>query len=76
MNNKFYYNKIINCSSLFYINNNGQYKTYANNLQFYNNVIVQTVASRTGSTRLGSMAVNEARSGIVVFRNNIILYIF
>jgi hypothetical protein len=71
MNNKFYYNKIINCSSLFYINNNGQYKTYANNLQFYNNVIIQTVTSRTGNLRLASMAVNEARSGIVVFRNNI-----
>jgi hypothetical protein len=71
MNNKFYYNKIINCSSLFYINNNGQYKTYANNLQFYNNVIIQTVASRTGNLRLCAMAVNEARSGIVVFKNNI-----
>lgn len=70
-NNKFYYNKIINCSSLFYINNNGQYKTSVSNLEFFNNVIVQTVASRTGNTRIGSMAVNESRSGIVVFRNNI-----
>ena len=70
-NNKIYYNNIINCSSLFYINNNGQYKTFVDNLQFYNNVIVQTVASRTGTTRLGSMAVNEARTGIVVFKNNI-----
>jgi hypothetical protein len=71
MNNKFYYNKIINCSSLFYINNNGQYKTYANNLQFYNNVIIQTVPSRTGTLRLGSMAINDTRTGIVVFKNNI-----
>jgi len=70
-NNKIYYNKIINCSSLFYINNNGQYKTFVDNLQFYNNVIVQTVASRTGTTRLGSMAINETRTGIVVFKNNI-----
>jgi hypothetical protein len=70
-NNKIYYNKIINCSSLFYINNNGQYKTYVDNLQFYNNIIIQTVASRTGTTRLGSMAMNEARTGIVTFKNNI-----
>jgi hypothetical protein len=70
-NNKIYYNKIINCSSLFYINNNGQYKTYVDNLQFYNNIVIQTVASRTGTTRLGSMAVNETRTGIVVFKNNI-----
>jgi hypothetical protein len=70
-NNKIYYNKIINCSSLFYINNNGQYKTFVDNLQFYNNVIIQTVASRTGTTRLGSMAINDTRAGIVVFKNNI-----
>jgi hypothetical protein len=70
-NNKIYYNKIINCSSLFYINNNGQYKTYVDNLQFYNNIVIQTVTSRTGTTRLGSMAVNETRTGIVVFKNNI-----
>jgi hypothetical protein len=39
-NNQIYYNKIINSSSLFYINNNGQYKTDVRNLQFYNNVIL------------------------------------
>ena len=71
MNNKIYYNKIINCSSLFYINNNGQYKTAVRNLQFYNNVIVQTVTSRTGNLRLGAMAINDTTSGIVVLRNNI-----
>lgn len=71
MNNKVYYNKIINCSSLFYINNNGQYKTSVSNLEFFNNAIVQTVASRTGQTRMGSMAINDTRTGIVVFKNNI-----
>jgi hypothetical protein len=71
MNNKFYYNKIINCSSLFYINNNGQYKTAVRNIQFYNNVIVQTVTSRTGNLRLGSMAINDTTSGIIVLKNNI-----
>jgi hypothetical protein len=65
------YNKIINSSSLWYINNNGQYKTKVTNLQFYNNVIIQTVASRTGETKLGSMAINDATTGIVVMKNNI-----
>ncbi len=71
MNNRFFYNKIINCSSLFYINNNGQYKTVVRNIQFYNNVIVQTVTSRTGNLRLGAMAINDTTPGIVVLRNNI-----
>jgi hypothetical protein len=71
MNNVIAYNKIINSSSLWYINNNGQYKTKVSNLQFYNNVIIQTVASRTGETKLGSMAINDASIGIVVMKNNI-----
>jgi hypothetical protein len=65
------YNKIINSSSLWYINNNGQYKTKVTNLQFYNNVIIQTATSRTGETKLGSMATSDATAGIVVMKNNI-----
>lgn len=70
-NNQFYYNKFINCSSLFYINNNGQYKTSVSNLQFYNNVLVQNVLSRTGNRNICSMAISETTPGIVVFKNNI-----
>ncbi|MEN9963589.1 MAG: hypothetical protein RL582_684, partial [Bacteroidota bacterium] len=70
-NNKIYYNKFINCSSLFYINNNGQYKTSVSNLQFYNNVLVQNVLSRTGNRNICSMAISETTPGIVVFKNNI-----
>jgi hypothetical protein len=70
-NNKIYYNKIINSSSLTYINNNGQYKTKVNNLQFYNNIIIQNVASRTGGTRMISMATTDTSTGIVVLKNNI-----
>jgi len=65
------YNKIINSSSLVYINNNGQYKTKVTNLQFYNNVIVQTVVSRTGDLNMIAMATSDATAGIVVIKNNI-----
>ena len=65
------YNKIINSSSLVYINNNGQYKTKVTNLQFYNNVILQTVVSRTGEANMIAMATSDATAGIVVLKNNI-----
>ena len=65
------YNKIINSSSLFYINNLGQYKTEVRNLQFYNNIIVQTVTSRNGTLRMMNMADTNSTSGIVVLKNNI-----
>lgn len=70
-NNQIYYNKFINCSSLFYINNSGQYKTAVSNLQFYNNILVQNVASRTGNRIICSMATSESTQGIAVFKNNI-----
>jgi len=65
------YNKIINSSSLIYINNNGQYKTKVTNLQLYNNVYIQTVTSRTGDMNAISMATADATAGIVVLKNNI-----
>jgi len=65
------YNKIVNSSSLIYINNNGQYKTKVTNLQFYNNNILQTVTSRTGESNMISMATSDATTGIVVIKNNI-----
>ena len=70
-NNVIAYNKIINSSSLVYINNNGQYKTDVRNLQFYNNVILQTVTSRTEESNMISMATSDATAGIVVIKNNI-----
>ncbi len=71
INNVIAYNKVINCGSLTYINNNGQYRTFVRNLQFYNNVIVQTVASRTGGTRMISRALTDTATGIIVMKNNI-----
>jgi len=71
MNNIIAYNKIINSSSLIYINNNGQYKTKVTNLQCYNNVFIQTVTSRTGDMNMIAMATADVTTGIVVIKNNI-----
>ncbi len=71
MDNIIAYNKIINSSSLTYINNNGQYKTKVSNLQIFNNIIVQDTVSRTGGTRMISSAIKDTTAGIIVLRNNI-----
>jgi hypothetical protein len=70
-NNIIAYNKVINSSSLIYINNNGQYRTKVTNLQIYNNVYLQTIASRTGDSYVLSMAIEDLTAGIVVMKNNI-----
>ena len=75
MNNRIYYNKIINNNSVVYINNSGQYRTRVRNLQFYNNVIIQTLPNNnpTGSSGIMfSMATSDTATGIIVLRNNIL----
>lgn len=75
MNNVIAYNKIINNTTVVYINNNGQYKTKVSNLQFYNNVMIQTVANPNpvgSSGIMFSMATADATTGIIVLKNNII----
>jgi hypothetical protein len=75
MNNKIYYNKIINNNTVVYINNNGQYKTRVRNLQFYNNVIVQTLPNNNpvgSSGIMFTMATSDTATGILVLKNNII----
>jgi hypothetical protein len=74
-NNKIYYNKIINNNTVVYINNNGQYKTAVRNLQFYNNVMLQTVPNTNPAGSSGimfSLATADATAGIIVLKNNII----
>jgi hypothetical protein len=74
-NNKIYYNKIINNNTVVYINNNGQYKTAVRNLQFYNNVMLQTVPNTNPGGSSGimfSLATSDATTGIIVLKNNII----
>lgn len=73
-NNKIYYNKIINNNSVVYINNNGQYRTKVSNLQFYNNVILQTLPNNNpvgSSGIMFSMATSDTSTGIIVLKNNI-----
>ncbi len=75
MNNVIAYNKIINSTTTVYINNNGQYKTKVSNLQFYNNVMIQTVPNPNpvgSSGVMFSMAIADATAGIIVLKNNII----
>ena len=72
-NNVVAYNKIINSSSLVYINNNPNagYNTRVTNLQLYNNVLVQNIASRTGEANMIAMYTSDSRTGIIVMKNNI-----
>ena len=69
--NVFSYNKLINNGSLFYINNSGPFSITASNIQFYNNVIVETVAQRLNESFLFSMASSSSTAGIAVMKNNI-----
>jgi len=74
-NNKIYYNKIINNNTVVYISNSGQYKTAVRNLQFYNNVMLQTVPNTNPGGSSGimfSMSTSEATAGIIILKNNII----
>jgi hypothetical protein len=72
-NNLIMYNKVINSSSLIYINNNpnANYETQVKNLKIYNNIIVQNVASRTGGLTMISMFQSDATAGIVDLKNSI-----
>lgn len=69
--NVFAYNKLINNGSLFYINNSGPFSITVTNLQFYNNVVVETVAQRLFESFLFSMATAISTQGYVTLENNI-----
>jgi hypothetical protein len=72
--NKFVYNKVINCGKLFYINNSttSGFQVSVTNLQFYNNVIIESYVNRLNQSTMGSMSVSVSTPGIVVFKNNIV----
>jgi hypothetical protein len=65
------YNKLINNGSLIYINNSGNFAINVTNTQFYNNVIVETVAQRLNESFLMSLASSSSTSGIIILKNNI-----
>lgn len=70
-NNLFAYNKMINNSSLFFISNNGSFIVDVRNMQFYNNVIVETVVGRLNESNMCSFRVNTSTANVVTMRNNI-----
>jgi hypothetical protein len=72
-NNVFAYNKVINCGKLFYINNSvsSGFLVTVSNLQFYNNVVVESYVNRLNLSTLGSMATSSSASNIVAMKNNI-----
>ena len=69
--NQFVYNKLINNNGLFYINNSGPFAITVSNLQYYNNVIVETAMPRLVESQMASMASSSSNAGIVSFKNNI-----
>ena len=71
-NNVFAYNKITNNGKLFYINNSGSFAVNVTNLQFYNNVVVESYKNRLNQSEMGSMANSVSTAGVVVFKNNVI----
>ncbi len=69
--NKFVYNKLINNAGLFYINNSGPFAITVSNLQFYNNVVIETAVQRLVENYMLSMASASSNAGIVSLKNNI-----
>ncbi len=70
-NNLIAYNKVINCTGLTWINNSGQFTINVNNLQFFNNVIVETNNLFGQSSSTIAMAQTVSTQGIISLKNNI-----
>ncbi len=70
-NNLVAYNKLINCGGLVWINNGGQFAISVLNLQFYNNVIVETISQLTQESKLIAMLNTVSTTGIILLKNNI-----
>jgi hypothetical protein len=69
-NNIIAYNKFINNEGLVSMHNSGTFNTSISNIQFYNNVIVENVAGRLGSSRMIWSAATMS-PGMVIMKNNI-----
>lgn len=69
-NNVIAYNKIINCGSAGTFQNSGKFAISINNLQYYNNDIIETVKQYTVPGVLFDMA-STGTSGFLVLKNNI-----
>jgi hypothetical protein len=70
-NNIVAYNKIINCGMLGVFQNGGAFACNINNLQYYNNTIVETVKQFSIPGELFYMAGSKGPAGMVILKNNI-----
>lgn len=70
-NNIVAYNKLVNCGDLIWINNSGSFAITVNNLQFYNNVIVETVLQFLKESKMIGIRQLTTTPGVIVMKNNI-----
>ncbi len=69
-NNLVAYNKIINCGIIGYYHNASAYKVNIQNLQYYNNTVVETIQQFTKPAYLFATQ-GDGQKGMVVVKNNI-----
>ncbi|MGC8751734.1 T9SS type A sorting domain-containing protein [Hydrotalea sp.] len=65
------YNLLINNGSLAYLQNSGAFAITINNLQFYNNNIVETVNQLTLPTYMLGMQATSSIQNIIILKNNV-----
>jgi parallel beta-helix repeat protein len=64
------YNKIINCGIIGYYHSTSSYKVNIQNLQYYNNTVVETIQQFTKPAYLFAMQ-GDGQKGMIVVKNNI-----
>lgn len=69
-NNIIAYNKLINCGYLAILQDTGLYRTRINNIQFYNNTVVETIQQLRKPSALFWMP-GDGVAGMVAVKNNI-----
>jgi len=69
-NNVVAYNKIINCGIIGYYHSTSSYKVNVQNLQYYNNTVVETIQQFTKPAYLFAMQ-GDGQKGMLVVKNNI-----
>lgn len=64
-------NTILNCSGLFYINNDGPYAVDVRRLQFVDNIIIQTFPQFTKPDFMMGLKKKTDKSEVIILKNNI-----
>jgi hypothetical protein len=70
VNNTIAYNKIINCGIIGYFHNTATYKVKVQNMQYFNNTVIETMKQFTKPAYLFAMP-REGTQGMLVVKNNI-----